>query len=650
MSKKKGNTRNTPEAYAALFQSGQVVNFLSGIIPFSFLSEDTLRDVANQLSVVHYSKDTILFTQEKSTVEHLYIIQKGSIERYYEEPNGAKTLRGLLGEGEIYGGISMLINNGISVRTVRVYENTYFYILPKSAFLKICKENESFTEFFTDTFGKRMIDESYASIIKKTAGPKDLASQFFNLHVENIYHPNILFCTGNTSIKDAATYMSRQGCSSIFIKSPDDTFTGVVTDADFRKKVTAEGYDIQRPVTDIMSSPLHTIPIDAMVSEAMLEMIQTKYKHLGVTDPQNRVVGVLTNSDLLAAQEQSPYFIIREISAAKSIDEIMNKQHRLPRLIQNMIHSGATSRIITKLITAISDAILEKLLQFAIAELGPPPTRFAFVVLGSEGRMEQTLKTDQDNAIIYADVNPGEAQTVRKYFLSLGDQVCTWLNQAGYAFCKGDIMAKNPEWCQPISKWKAYFHSWIRISTPKDLLKAVIFFDFRGAYGDMDLADELRLFLFDSLAGWSRFFRDLAVNALNFKPPIGFFRNFVVESKGEHRHKFNIKNAMTPIVDYARIYALHNNISETNTQERLYRLFLEKNLTEEAYKDLNQAYHYLMQQRLIGQINAIENDESPENYINPKALSNIEQTLLKEIFKRIETAQTRLGLDFTAGG
>ena len=279
--------------------------------------------------------------------------------------------------------------------------------------------------------------------------------------------------------------------------------------------------------------------------------------------------------------------------------------------------------------------------------MGPAPAEFVFLIVGSEGRNEQTLKTDQDNAIIYADVGKAESGAAKAYFLELGERVCTWLDQAGYDFCKGEVMAKNPKWCQPLSMWKRYFYSWIRVSTPKDLMQSNIFFDLRGGCGNIELVDELRLFLFESLEGWTRFFRDLAVNALGFKPPLGFFRNFVVESKGEHRNELDIKKSMTPIVDIARIYALNNHISETNTQERLYRLYLEKVLNEETYNDLNQAYSYLMHQRLSCQIKNIVDGKKPNNYIDPSKLSRMDQTMLKEIFKRIEGMQTKLRLDFT---
>jgi CBS domain-containing protein len=640
--------RMVGRSYAAMFEGYRVAEMLSATAPFNMLPEPVRDKMIGEITQVYYSKGTILFFQEKSKVEYLYIIKKGALERYWEE-SGDEKLHGVLKEGDTFGGISMLVNNGTAVRTARAAENTHFYILAKDAFLSLCDEYPPFSDYFTNTFGRRMLDRSYASIIRKDIGPKAESAQLFNMRVEDVFNTHLLTCEGNISIQAAAMEMNRRNNSSIFVKSTQGDITGIVTDYDIRSKVVAQGYDIQRPVSDIMSSPLNTIASGTMISEALLEMLETNIKHLAVTDTHNQVVGVITNSDILSAQEQSPFFILREIATATSLEEVVDQQRRLPRLIQNMISNGAKSMIITKLITSISDAILAKLIRFALDFHGPAPAEFAFMILGSEGRMEQTLKTDQDNAIVYSDVEDADAEKVHNYFLQFGETVCTWLDQAGYAFCAGDIMAKNPRWCQPISKWKKYFYTWIRTSTKDDLLQAAIFFDFRGAYGNMDMVDDLRLHLFKTLDGWSRFFKELTDNALGFRPPLGFFKNFVVESKGEHRNEFNIKNAMTPVVDFARIYALNNNIADTNTQERLYRLHLEKILNHEIYHDLSQAYDYLMQQRLMCQISTIEQGKSPDNYINPKKLSKIEQSLFRTIFKRIESMQTKLKLKFTGG-
>jgi len=634
--------RMIDENYASIFASNRAFHFLSGIAPFSFLPEAEIEKAGMELSLVFHPKNTLIFTQGLSKIESLYIIQNGAAERYFEEGDHNIDTT-LMSEGDLFGGISMLINNSIAIRSLRTTEDTHFYVWPKAYFLDVCNRNEQFLEYFTDTFGKRMLDRSYASIVAKTIQPGEEALQFLNQPVSSITQKKLISCASGTTIQSAAALMSRHKCSSILVKSDQGIYVGIVTDNDLRKKVIASGLDIQNPVDKIMSFPLRTISSQALVFEALMSMMQENYKHLGVTGPEDELIGIITNKDILAAQGQSPLFLIREISTAGSIEALKQQHQLLPGVVQGLISNGAKARNLTRLITTISDAILTKIIAFAIEKNGPPPCAFAFMVMGSEGRKEQTLKTDQDNAIIYEDVAGVPAESVHSYFLKLGETICTWLNDVGYDFCKGNIMAKNPKWCQPLSVWKGYFLSWIRVAESDDLLSSTIFFDFRCAHGKAELVGELRGFLMESLSEWPFFFRYMAVNAQQFKPPIGFFRNFIVESKGDHRDAFDIKKVMVPIIDFARIYALKHGLSETNTQERLHQLFMRKKLRWDTYNEMEHAYSFLMQLRFARQINAMMVEKtSPDNYINPKKLTRIEQTMLKEIFSRIDTMQKEI--------
>lgn len=641
------NERMVDESHAAIIASSQAFTFLSEVDPFSFLPEEELKKIAGELSTVHYPKDTVVLVQGQSRVDGLYIVQKGAAERYYVEGN-EKILQGLLGEGDTFGGISMLLNDLIAVRTLRTTESTYFYKLPQRTFFALCNRYEVFSEYYTDIFGKRMLDRSYAAIIQQSSAQRVDGLQFFNQPISSICSKRLVSCAGNVTIQEAAAIMSRHRVSSIFVQQPEGNVVGVATDNDLRRKVIAQGYDITRPISDIMSSPLKTIPDQALVFEALMQMMQDNVKHLAVTDARGRVVGVVTNQDLLSSQGQSPVFLIREISAAGRLETIVAQHKRLPRLVQNLISSGALAKNINRFITTISDTALRKLIELALDELGPPPVKFVFMIMGSEGRKEQTLKTDQDNAIVFEDVSGSQEAEARDYLLKFGERVCNWLDEVGYAFCEGNVMAKNPKLVQPLSVWKDTFSGWIHAAEPEDLLQSSIFFDFRGAYGDMELIDQLRNYLFDSLLGWSGFFRHLTENALHFKPPLGFFRNFVVESKGEHRDSFDIKRAMMPIVDYARIYALKHRIEETNTLERLNQLYVKQLITWQDCNEIEVGYSFLMQLRFARQVSAvIDEGGKADNYINPKKLSGIEQKTLKEIFKRIENLQTKLGFEFT---
>jgi CBS domain-containing protein len=635
------------ESYGAAIAAAQVVYFLSRIIPFSFLDEEEIQAIAPLVTAVHHPKDSVVFVQGESRVDGLYIVQKGAAERYFEDRQ-RKTLHSILNEGEMFGGISMLVNDLMAVRTLRTLEDTTFYMLPQSAFFDLCRRYEAFSEYFTDTFGKRMLDRTYAAVIAKNAPTRSEALSLFNQPVREVCSRDLLICNADVSIQQAAGLMSRRRCSSIFVRGRGDNIVGILTDNDLRKRVIAEGLPIERPVAEIMSAPVVTIPDHALVFEALMAMMQQGVKHIGVTDLRQQVIGVVTNQDVLSAQGQSPLFLIRDIAAAAEVDKLQQVQQRLPQLVQGLIRAGTPAKQLNQFITTVSDAVLRKVLELALKDREPPPVRFVFMILGSEGRHEQTLKTDQDNAIVYDDPSEAAADAVHDYFLKLGEQACTWLDQCGYRFCNANVMARNPMLCQPLSVWKRRFSDWIHAAEAEDLLYSSIFFDFRGGYGQLALIEQLRSHLMESLVGWSGFFRHLTENALLHKPPLGFFRNFVVESKGEHRNKFDIKQAMLPIVDCARVYALKHGVAETNTLDRLHQLMQKEVLPEKDYNEIEQGYRFMMQLRFARQVKAIiEEDAPPDNYINPKELSGLEQRLLKEIFIRIGNLQTRMSFDFT---
>jgi len=476
---------------------------------------------------------------------------------------------------------------------------------------------------------------------------KEESLQFFSNSISSVIRKNVLFCDANNSVKDAAILMKQHKCSSILIEQ-NGKFIGIATDQDLRNKVVAADMIISDPISEIMSSPLISMSEHSSIFEAFITIMKTGVKHLAVINNENDAIGVITNSDLINAQGKMPFLFIKEINKAVSYEEISKKQKQLPQSIYTLINEGAKAQNINNFVTAITDTILEKLIKFAIEKIGHPPVKFAFMVMGSEGRKEQTLKTDQDNAIIFEDVNEERLESVNSYFLKLGEHVCNMLEKTGYDFCKGNIMAKNPKWCQPFSIWEKYFNKWIYNASPETLLKTSIFFDFRLGYGDISLVNGLRASLFDFLDERKVFFRYMAENTSHFRVPIGFWGNFIVESKGELKNTFDIKKPMMLVVDFARIYALRNKISATNTMERLELLYKKNVITESDYDDLKHSYSYMMHLRFINQIGAIINEgREPNNHINPKKLSRIEQQTLKEILKKTEE-RVKLQQEFLA--
>lgn len=470
--------------------------------------------------------------------------------------------------------------------------------------------------------------------------------RFLNQPVDH-FLKRMVTCNMHLPIYKVAKMMTKKKFSAALIKTDSDEFVGIITDQDLRRRVVSENYNLERPILEVMSSPLITISSTSLVFEAFLMMNETATRHLAVKNQDNEIIGIISSEELVTVQRHSTSYLLREIENAESVEELIATHDKLPTLVKALIDSGARSRNIAHIITSIFEAITGKLISFAINELGKPPVEFAFIALGSVGREEQTLTSDQDNAIIYKDAPAETEKTVHTYFHDLGTKVCDWLNDCGYVYCPGEAMAKNPKWCQSISKWKEYFHSWITNSDQQDLIDLSIFFDFRCIYGDSELTSQLRKHLFKTAEGQAGFFQHLAKNSLLHKPPVGLLGKIVVESKGEHQETFDIKAATMPISDFGRIYALKNKISNSNSLERIDGLLEKGIINKTTNEELKQAYNHLMQLRFKHQSEQIIENVSADNHINPNELTQIEQKTLKNIFTQVLSIQKKLSYDFT---
>jgi CBS domain-containing protein len=451
----------------------------------------------------------------------------------------------------------------------------------------------------------------------------------------------------NAPIRKAIECMAAGKASILGVTAGEDrSVIGVLTDWDLRDRVLATGIDLSRPVHTIMSAPVLSLPDGATVFEAILKMEHMRIQHLALRREDGQIRSLVGNSDLMRLHRYTAAVIVGEIQRASAISDIVEAKKRLPWLIKTLTDCGARPRIVSRIMARISDAIAERLIDFAIRELGPPPARFCFMALGSEGRGEQTLVTDQDNALIYgpAPLDPGDSS--RDYFLRLGDRVSAGLNQAGYAFCSGDIMARNPKWNRPLQDWKHYFRDWITQSSPQDLLEFNTFFDFRCIRGEWELARELRGIIQSLIAEHAPFLLHFAQNALLYKPPIGLFGKIVAEASTESPNTISLKEAMLPIVNFARLYALKHGVSETNTLDRLYRLFELQVIKKSFYDEILQAYSFLMEIRLRNQSQALAENSKPDNLLDLKLASPMEELLLKESLSVISTIRKKISFDF----
>ena len=457
----------------------------------------------------------------------------------------------------------------------------------------------------------------------------------------------LISCRMGDSVEKVATLMHQERCSAVAVTGERGELVGIVTNHDFRERVLLPRGDMGRPVYEIMSAPVIGIDRDALVYEAILRMQEHGIRYMVVRDEAGKPVSILRDRDLIRIDRYSVSVLTREIQGAVSVPAIAEAQARLPVLVKGLLDSGARSRSVTRIITTVADTIIAKLEALAIERLGPPPARYAFMALGSEGRGEQTLATDQDNALIYEDP-PGEAEAAawRTYFQEFSTLVCDGFDEVGYTHCKGDLMAKNPDWCQPLSVWKGYFRQWVATANPKEMLEINKFFDFRLGFGDQGLLDELRESLRESFRAQAPFFYHFAETALLARPPLGLFGKIVVEAGEDRSRTFDIKDPMMLIVSFARLYSLRNDLVETNTVDRLNRLYDLNVLTSTMHRETVQGFDSLMRMRLANQARAISEGRAPDNRINRDRLTDLEVGMIKQIFSQITGMQNKISTDF----
>lgn len=474
------------------------------------------------------------------------------------------------------------------------------------------------------------------------------ASLFLTEPVRHSMAP-ALTCPLDTPIARAVRQMSRNDADAIIITTADGEPIGIVSDHDIRKRVVAAGLDVQLPVARIMSAPLVTINEHAPLFEAFLLERERNVRHLAVTDSSGALVGIIQSSRALQPDRYSLVAFTHRIRRAQRIGELVECYRDLPAMIGALVEAGALPQNLCHVTTSVSDAITERVIMLALEELGTPPVPFAFVALGSEARQEQTLATDQDNALLYADPPP-DAPDVAAYFLRLGEFVCDALDRIGYRYCKGGTMAKNPRWNQPLSRWKQYAAEWIAEPDERALAHCNIFFDHRCVYGDRSLVSAWWEHIAHIVAARPAFFSYMALKTLQYKPPLGLFGRIVTGADGAAPNTFNIKDAMLPIINFARLYALKHGLEEMNTFSRLERLSALGVLQEESYRGIYQAYSHLMQLRYQHQVTLLKEGREPDNAIDPRALTQIEVGILKNTFAQIAALQKKVGYDFRTGG
>jgi CBS domain-containing protein len=422
---------------------------------------------------------------------------------------------------------------------------------------------------------------------------------------------------------------------------------GIVTDSDLRVKVLAAGLASTTRVADIMSSPLLSVDPARPAFDALLEMTRRNIHHIAVV-ADGRLSGMISSHDIILLQGAHPVGLMRQIDAQADLDGLAAAAPRVHTVVKWLAGEGASAFDIGRIVAELNDRLVRRTLSLMVARLeaeghGRPPLPYAWLAAGSEGRREQTLKTDQDNGLVYQDPAPELAAGAAAYFGRLAAATGEALVRLGFPLCDGGFMASNREWCQPEAVWRGYFETWMEMPRPEQVLRASLFFDLRPIAGDEQLGRDLWQWVCRRMPSQALFLSYMARGALERHVPLGFFGGFVVERSGTHKDAFDLKaRGVFPMTQGMRVLALSLGVSDTNTLDRLRAAAEGGLLGPDEAEELGDAYEVISRLRLNHQLACLDAGQPPDNFIDPKTLRKSDRVLLKQAFKALAHLQRLL--------
>jgi CBS domain-containing protein len=569
------------------------------------------------------SGDAVLTIGEQN--DRVLLIRRGAVDVFLE--NGE--LYGRFSKGD-WVGYRSVMRGGVVSMTVKALEDCLFFAVPAPLFLELVDSFERVSQYFSERKQERL-----RSAIQEMRGSDNYA--MITLHVQDLMKPALLI-RKDVAVQAVAQQMMASKSRAAIITEDDSTPHGMVTDTDFRR-VIAEGLRIDLPIGDIMTRKLYTLSPNDQASEALLLMTRFNLRHVPVVN-NNEVVGVISATDLLRGQSHNAIYMVGDIFAAPDVARLAELSKGLPNVLVGLVKQNLPANDVGHAITSIGQAIARRLLVMAEAQFGKPPIPYAFIVAGSMARREQTAHSDQDNGMILSDAYNEAAHG--DYFRDVAKFVSDGLDACGYVYCPGNIMATNDQWRQPLSVWRGYFDTWVNRPEPQALLYASIFFDLRCLHGEESLLNNLQEEVLHKTKASTLFQAFMASNALGFKPPIGFFRGFVLDKDkegGDEKGMDMKKRGVVPVIDMARLYSLAGGLRPINTWERLEAIAAAGVMNHSMIEDLRDAFDFISTVRLQHQAKQIEKGLKPNNYVPPEELSSLERRHLKDAFEVVSSMQ-----------
>ena len=452
------------------------------------------------------------------------------------------------------------------------------------------------------------------------------------------------------SVREALEAMDRRGVSAIVVADPERRIPlGIFTLHDLMRRVALADGDLDGSIASVMTGGLITLRPQANAYEAAVVMAQHGVRHLVVVDPEERLVGMVSRNDLFGLQRVGVEEISDAIHAARDLAALQRAAEDIRRLASGLVWQGVATETLTQFVATLNDLLTGRLIELTLDHFDLPTVRICWIALGSEGRLEQTFSTDQDNGIVF-EADERDAPAVRDAFVPFAREVNEGLAACGFPLCRGEVMAGNPRWCLSVDEWRRLFFGWIENAAPEDLMNAGIFFDLRPIYGHHPLAERLREGVSFAARARPVFLRALAYQAVQNPPPLGMIRDFVYDDSKEFPRTLDLKKTGSrPFVDAARVFGLAAGVRESNTAERLRRTAGDLGFATEEIAALVDGFYFIQLLRLRQQCR--EGAQGPgANRVSPEKLNELDRQVLKESFRQARKLLNRLAYEYGVGG
>jgi len=626
--------------------SHRVADFLKNFPPFSFLNQRDVEIISEQISIIYKEKDSVVFAVNEDTHDSFYVVHKGAVALKADQQS---EILDMCDEGDIFGLRPLIANENYKMEA-RTYEETILYAIPINVFKPYALENKAVGNFLIQSFASNTLNPFSNSHRGKLYGEESIEADTKLLDLQDVkYSKKIISCSPSNSAKEVAEIMLAKNVGAILVVE-DSLPIGIITDKDLRNKIVTGQYPITTPASEIMTSPVITYPTKMTITQAQIAMMKSDISHLCLTvdgTTNTKAVGMLTKHDVMVSIGNNPAVLLSAIKRAKKFKKIKLIRSNITHLLQGYLDQNIPMTLISKIISELNDACTKQVIAIVLKKMDtPPPVKFAWLAMGSQGRSEQLLQTDQDNAIVYEDVAEELEPKTKKYFIEMASKITKGLFEIGYEYCPAEMMASNPNWCLSLSECKDKVHHWITNTGKNEVLLSFIFFDYSLVYGEKEIVDNLSDYIFEDVKANPSFYLHLVSGALQSQSPTGFFREFLLEPDGAHKDFFNIKNrALMPLADAARVLILSHSVkSISNTAERFEKLAELEPQNSELY--LACAYSYKALLKFRTKQGLLHNDSG--QYIALDRLSKAEKIKLKSTFKTIKELQEIIRVRFNA--